>query len=231
MRQTARFAILATVFAVSLLTIARADTLFTVTLNTSGLAGLPSAGPFELAFQLTDGGGLGDGNNTATLSNFEFGAGGSAAACPAGCTVFGGASGSAGSSIVLSDTGFFNALVEGFTPGSSLSFLADLTTNVDAGGVPDAFAFSILDGSGFSIPTLDPSGADTFVMVRLDSAHPTILTYGSDPTRPTGSGVTVSLGAPVIGTPASTVPEPNSFLWMGFGLASLALLARREARP
>ncbi|HEY6358872.1 MAG TPA: hypothetical protein VIX35_11540, partial [Vicinamibacterales bacterium] len=57
----------------------------------------------------------------------------------------------------------FHAFVEFFTPGSSLSFQLDLTTNVDTGGTPDAFAVSILDSSGASIPTLDPSGADTLL--------------------------------------------------------------------
>src|SRR5215469_10062806 len=106
---------------------ARGDAIFTVTLNTAPLTTVPgsSAGPFGMAFQLTDGSGT--------------------AACPAGCTVFGGASGSAVSSIMLTDSSFFSALVETFIPGSTLSFQVDLTTNVDS-GAPDLFAFSLLDG-------------------------------------------------------------------------------------
>lgn len=213
------------------LTPARADDIFTVTLNTAALAVAPgsSAGPFELAFQLTDGAGLGDANNTATLSDFQFGAGGSAGVCPAACTAFGGAIGNAGSSLVLTDNSFFNALLQGFTPGSSLSFQVDLTTNADAGGTPDLFAFSLLDGSGFSIPTLDPSGGDTLVSVTLDSANPVVFSFGSDSSRLTGAGIALSLASPVIGAPASSsVPEPNSLLWIGVGLAALILAPRKK---
>lgn len=210
---------------------AQADTVFTVTLNTAPLVGSPgsSAGPFSLAFQLTDGSGLGDANNTATISDFQFGSVGSAGACPAACTVFGGASGDIGSTVVLTDSGFFNALLEGFTPGDSLSFLVDLTTNLDSGSVPDAFAFSILDGSGFSVPTLDPSGADTLLTVNLDSANPGILTYATDASRLT-NGVSLSIGAPLVGPPVSSVPEPNSLLLMGAGIAGLALTVRKRSR-
>jgi hypothetical protein len=213
---------------------ARADTIFTVTLNTASLAGSPgsSAGPFDLAFQLTDGSGLGDTNNTATLRNFQFG-GGSAGACPANCVGFGGASGSAASSIVLTDTTFFNALVEGFTPGSTLSFLVDLTTNVDSGGTPDTFAFSLLDSSGFSIPTLDSSGADSLLTVTLDSAKPAILAYGSDVSRLTngGSGVALSLAAPTIGSPGGpSVPEPGTLLLVTIGFAGLILAQRKPLK-
>lgn len=210
----------------------RADTIFTVTMNTAPLAVAPgsAAGPFSMFFQLTDGSGLNDANNTATLSNFQFG-GGSVGACPANCITSGGASGSAASSIVLTDTTFFSALDQGFTPGSSLSFQVDLTTNVDSGGTPDLFSFSLLDNSGFSLPTLDPTGADTLLTVNVDSSNPAILTYGSDAARSTSGGVTVSLAAPVLGTPGSqTVPEPDSLLWIGGGLAGLVFVPRRKTR-
>jgi hypothetical protein len=45
-----------------------------VTVATSPLIGHP-AGPFSLDFQLTDGSGLGDANNTATISNLSYGGG------------------------------------------------------------------------------------------------------------------------------------------------------------
>ena len=45
-----------------------------VSLGTSALIGHP-AGPFSLDFQLLDGAGTNDGNNTATLSQFVFGGG------------------------------------------------------------------------------------------------------------------------------------------------------------
>ncbi len=233
MRKTIRFAILTVLLTAAALTPASADTIFTVTLDTTTLTVPPgsTAGPFSLAFQLTDGSGLGDANNTATVSGFQFG-GGSASACPAGCSAIGGAGGDAGSSIVLNDSSFFNSFVEAFTPGTSLSFHVDLTTSVDPGGTPDAFAFSLLDGGGFPIPTLDPSGADTLLNVNLDSTHPRILAYATDVSRLTGggSGVAISIPAPEIGAPSSAVPEPNALLSIAISVAGLALIVRKRSR-
>jgi hypothetical protein len=203
---------------------ARAGEIFTVTLDTNPLTLSPAAdaGPFSIAFQLTDGSGTNDGNNTATLSNFDFG-GGSASGTP---TLYGvGTSGDLGSTVTLTDNDFFNAFVQGFIPGSSLSFLAGLTTNVDAGGTPDAFAFSILDSSGSSIPTVDP--ADTLLTVNIDSASPTILTYATDPNQGTASGdVSITMGAPVTNL-LTPVPEPTLPLLMCVGLFGVCFAAWR----
>ena len=231
MTKTTAYALSAALLLSAALAPARADEIFTITLNTVPLTTAPgsAAGPFSLAFQLTDGSGAGDANNTATLSNFQFG-GGSATACSTGCS-FGGASGSASSSIVLTDNSFFNALMQGFTPGNSLSFQVDLTTNVDPGLTPDAFAFSLLDSGGLSIPTSDPGGSDALLVVNLDSAQPAVLTFASDPARLTSSGIAVSLTAPVIGRPGgSSVPEPGGLLWIGAGLAALVLASRNCLR-
>ena len=156
----------------------KADEVFTVDLNTSPLTMSPglSAGPFSLAIQLVQG--SQPNNNKATISAFNFGTGGSAGSgCPGVLSpcAFGGASGDISSAILLNTSEFFNGSVEFFTPGSSLSFQVDLNTNVDFGGVPDAFAFSILDSSGLSIPTQDASTADTLLTVNIDSGSPAIL--------------------------------------------------------
>src|SRR4051812_19466391 len=76
---------------------ARADIIFNVSMNTAPLIGHP-AGPFSIDFQLNNGSGpLAD--NTATISNFNFGGG-----APAGTpTLIGGASGNLSSSVRLTD--------------------------------------------------------------------------------------------------------------------------------
>jgi PEP-CTERM motif-containing protein len=218
----ARWFVMAAVF--SLAAAGRAfATPFSVTLDTSALAAAPGIldGPFSLFFQLTDGSGTNDGNNTATLSDFTFG-GGSATT---GAAVFGGASGDLDGGIVLTDSSFLNFAAQGFTPGGSLSFLLDMSTNVDAGGVPDVFAFSILDSSGALIPTLDPTFADTLLTVNIDSQNPTFLTYAADLDR-----TDIALAAPQVEPVQSEVPEPASLLLMGTGFLTLTVSRMRRSR-
>jgi hypothetical protein len=211
---------------------AHAGLIFEVTLNTTPLTTASAAAPFSLAFQLVQG--SQPNNNTATISDFLYGVGGSAGSgCPAVLSpcIFGGASGDISSSVTLNTSSAFNALVETFTPGSSLSFLVDLTTNVDAGGTPDAFAFSILDSGGGSIPTLDPSGADTLLTINIDSASPAILTYATDPIRNTlgGTGPSITMDAPTV----NSVPEPGTLVLLATGIfwgGVLQILAGRLRR-
>src|SRR5579864_8228359 len=91
-------------------------TTLNITLDTTPLTLPPgsSTAPFSVFFQLTDGSGTNDGNNTVTLTNFAFGGG---SATP-GTTLFGGAVGDLGSSVVLTDNSFLNSFTQGFTPGS-----------------------------------------------------------------------------------------------------------------
>jgi hypothetical protein len=132
--------------------------------------------------------------------------------------------------VTLTDTSFFNAFQQGFafpsglTPASrSLSFLVNMTTNVDPGGVPDAFAFSILDGNGFPIPTLDPFLADTLLTVNLDSAHPLPAVYGTDSDR-----TRLGVSAPSIAA-ITVVPEPGTLWLVGGGVLALVRRARHRS--
>src|SRR4051794_1059710 len=68
---------------------ARSAGIYDISLNTASLIG-HIAGPFSLDFQLIDGAGTGDANNTAQLTDFSFNTG-SAAGLP---VLLGGASGS-----------------------------------------------------------------------------------------------------------------------------------------
>jgi hypothetical protein len=191
---------------------ARADIISLFTLDTTPLAADPAA-PFSLDFQLNDGSGTGDGDNTAVLSGFRFGSGGG----PAGsASLVGGASGDPGSSVTLTDTGFLNEFTQSFTPGATLQFLLNLSTNVDNGGFPDQFTFAILDSSGAQLPTL--SFFDVFVEIDIDSADPTIQAFASDPSRSTVAGeAPIDLAAPTF-TSMTSVPEPGATLLVLAGL-------------
>lgn len=207
---------------------AHADLVFTVALNTMPLTVPPgsTAGPFSLAFALIQG--SQPDNNSVTLNNFAFGVGGSAgSSCAFPPCTSGGASGDITSTVNLEATSFFNSFVESFNPGTDLTFNVDLTTNVDSGGTPDTFAFSILDGGGASIPTLDPSFADTLLTVNIDSASPAMLTYATDSSQPVNNGVFITMDAPTVTLVSTSVPEPSTSVVLGGLLAVLAALIRR----
>ena len=199
------------------------NVVYDVSMVTSPLIG-DIAGPFSLAFEFTDGSGTGDGNNTALLSNFQFGSGGSASGAP---TLFGGATGDTSSGITLIDNSFFNALVQPFNPGSSLSFVLNTTTNVDVGDTPDEFSFFILDNTGSPIPTVGLVGA--FLVLDITSSSPTPQSFASDPTQaPAGGGDGITIAAP---QDTSAIPEPGTFALLGSGCgAGLFFLTKRKRR-
>lgn len=191
-----------------------ADPVFNVSMNTAALVGDPAA-PFFLEFQFNDGSGTNDGNNTVVMDQFALGAGGGAVGLP---STIGGVTGDLSSSVTLTDSDFFNQFIQEFTPGDLLSFRLKLPTNVDAGGVPDEFSFSILDSGFTEIPTL--GFFDVFLLADIDSNHPVPSGFASDSSRNTAAGgAPVDLDAPLI-REVTEVPEPA-----GAGLAALSLLA------
>jgi hypothetical protein len=195
---------------------AQAQIMFHVSLDTSSLTTL--AGPFSLDYQLNDGSGTNDANNTAILSNFAFGTGGSTLGTP---TLAGGATGDLNTSVTLTDSDFLNEFTQDFAPGSLLQYDVNLTTNVDTGGSPDAFSFAIFQ-NGVEIPTTDPGNA--FLSINLDSATPTIQTFASDTTQ-----TSILLGPAVVTFPAQTTPEPGALaLLMGTAVLGTNLLVRRR---
>jgi hypothetical protein len=209
---------------------------FIVTIDTTELAmqKTPPA-PFALEFQFNDGNGTV--NNTATLSNFNLGAGGAVVGTPTyNCTSGSGAASCSGVSgdlfgtVTLRDSDdFFNEFIQEFTPSATdpLSFQLDLTTNVEL-GMPDAFSLAIFDSSGTGIPT---SFFDVFVQIDL-TAPLTINLYASDPTQsPPGCPTcpAINIPEPTIQQAASPVPEPRTILLMTTGTVSL-FIARRRGR-
>jgi hypothetical protein len=175
-----------------------------VDINTASLVGNAS-GPFSLDFQLNDGSGLGDANNTATINNFTFGTGSATATA----NLAGGASGNLSSGVTLTDTTPFNEFYQTFNAGNELTFNVSLTLNSDAGPTPDSFAFAILDNNLYNLPTTGIG--DTYLMVNLGPT-PSVTTGLS-----TSPAVTVSVAA---------VPEPGSLAWVSLGLMVFGLWRR-----
>jgi hypothetical protein len=126
----------------------------------------------------------------------------------------GGVSGDLSSGVSITDSSFTNVFAQFFTAGSTLSFALDLTTNVDAGPTPDQFGFAILDPSGNPIPTSDPTGDDSLMIINIDSSSPSIVSY-SDLLTVTPSGTVAT-------------PEPSTTLVLGAGMFVLALFFRRR---
>jgi len=198
--------------------------IYNVTLDTSPLVGHP-AGPFEVLLAFTDGSGIGDANNTVTLSGLDFG-GGSALGSP---IVFGGASGSLETGISITDTSVISFFEEGFNPGLQLSFSLGLTLNDDAGGTPDRLTFFVLDSLGVPLPTLAPAG-DYFFGVDLGSSGPVFDAWATDPTRSPSVGGPVTIPAPIVTT---AVPEPSTIWLLGavmIGLPGVRYFSRRTQR-
>jgi hypothetical protein len=199
-----------------------ASIMYDVSIDSSELIG-HFAGPFAINFQLNDGSGTGDANNTAVLSNFRFGTG-SASGLP---SLAGGTSGSLASTVTITDSAFFNAFTQTFIPGSSLMFHLSLTTNIDAGPTPDQFSMAILDGSGFEIPTqgLGSVGSDVLLLIDINSANPVVQRFAADPSRsPLAGGPAIHFAEPALTT--SAIPEPATWTIMAVGIAALVLRRR-----
>jgi hypothetical protein len=191
---------------------AQADS-FNVSLDTSSLSGTQ-----VLAFLLTDGDGVVD--NSATLSGFAFG-GGAAQGTPdyLGST---GVSGDLTSGIAMDDTSLSTAIfTQDFTPGSSLSFLLNITDNF-AGGTPDTFAMEICNSTLTLCYSDDTSTGAMLVLNLLGgplAPSDFILNGASDQNLP----------APVVTEGSSgNAPEPSSLLLLAAALLSLRMARHRR---
>lgn len=210
--------ILTIVFATRLLL---ADVIDQVTLNTAPLIG-NSSGPFTLDFQLVEGNGIGDSNNTVTLSDFSFG-GGSVTTPPSSST--GGVKVASSPFIItLKETSFYDDVEFLFTPEGTLSFEVDATTNIDT-VAPDTFTFALFNNSLSPIPTTNPNGFDSFWELDLPT------TGGGTQTISSGTDTTqtsINIAAPAVMPQVSTVPEPSSFVLLATAMLAGIFLQRRH---
>lgn len=192
---------------------------YAVTLDTTSLTTNANyTGPFVLDFQFIDGdGSLGSPNvnNTVTVTGFS------------------GGSNFSQTNFVLSDgdpaaTPATGIMQIAFQPGSTLNFLATLTTNQDA-MQPDAFSVGILQKYGSpnaaDIATQDSSGNDAFGSFAT-------FTESSDSSNPTALNIATFDNAAGDFTPTVTpAPEPaGAVTWLVGVFAMGTLLATRRPR-
>jgi hypothetical protein len=202
-------------------TSAQAQIAYRFTVDTTPLIG-HSAAPFYLDFQLTDGSGLGDGNNTAWLSNFNF-YGGAPTGTAAGAGSF---TGNLFSTLSLRDRSFFNEFYQAFTPGTSLQFDLNLTARVDSGLFPDTFAFAILDSTLSNLPTRS-GGSDVFASIDITGSSAVVHTFASDGSiSPIAGGPPITILAPT----ATAIPEPSLYGCVAAIALVLTAVVRRRSR-
>jgi len=175
-------------------------TVLKVDIDTSSLAGTTG----QLAFDLSDGDSMA--NNSVTITAFNTdGALGAA-------TTSGGVTGALPGAVTLTDTDFFNELLQPITFVDSIRFTLTLTDNYDPNGsFPDQFALFLVDfSSPIPQPLFGTSGSGALFAIDL--------------------GVTGGLQIyQATATPAATwtvtnaaIPEPGVLLLFGSGLLGLA---------
>jgi hypothetical protein len=185
--------------------LAMADS-FEVNINTTPLKGVAG----YLAFDFI--GGTPIENNTVTISSFT------SDATLGALTPTGGATGSIFPGPgTLNDSQFFNELLQAVTFGTTVSFTLDLATSVSSGGIPDAFAFYLLDSTQNPFTTSDPTGADSLFAINITGP-------GLTPDVYTSSSATATIAPGGV----TAIPEPSSLLLI-VGVSSLALICRRRS--
>jgi hypothetical protein len=230
MRKLHRFVLagLAVLASTCFLPSVRADYIIAVSIDTSKLSSDANlTGPFGIDFELTSG--SKDSGNTATIGGFNFGGGSSSGPSD---SLGGIESGSVSSTVTLgvnNTTTPFSDFNQGFTPGSTLSFQVDLTTNTPASSLdtPDTFTIYLLSSyspnGGTPIPTTDSINY-TLLTGAITSSTPSIVTYGgTNPNDP------ITTDAAVVDAVAT--PEPGTLVLslLAFGsLAGAAAVGKRR---
>ena len=176
-----------------------------ITVNTQLLAGSSA----QLAFDLIDGGAPA---NSVSISGFATNGTLGAA------STSGGASGSLGTTVSLTDSSFFNEYLQNIVLGTTLSFIYNTSDlGPAAGSLPDGFSFFLLNPAGLPlVSTTDPTGSDALFLYNIGS--------------PLGLSVYQSASVIVTAGPVTNgVPEPGSLLLVVSALLLLAVAGRFAA--
>lgn len=178
-----------------------------VTADTSALSGTSAS----LSWDLTDG----DPAASTTAIITGFSTNGSFDASQATST--GGVSGSLPGPVTITDTDFFNSLLQPLTLGTSVSFALDMTTAASGQGVPDALAFFLLTADGLASLVATDLLGDALVTLEADGTAGGHLGVAGE-TEPV---------VPVSATRTTAVPAPGALLLLAAALLPALLAARR----
>lgn len=178
-----------------------------VTVDTSAFNGTPAS----LGWDLIDG----DPGASTTAIITGFSTNGSFDAGQA--TSVGGVSGSLPGPVTITDTDFFNSLLQPVTLGTALSFTLDMTTAASGQGVPDALAFLLLTADGLTSLVATDLLGDALLTLDADGT-PGGLLLVAEVTEPS---------VPVEATRTTAVPAPAPLLLLAAALLPTLLVARR----
>jgi hypothetical protein len=172
-----------------------------ITLDTSALSG----SNVQLAFDLIDGDGVR--NNDVVISAFAIDG---ILGVP---TISGGVSGTLPGLVKISDTEFFNELLQESKLGSHLSFVVDSTNNFAGGPIPDGFSVLIIDHNGSSSLVTTSLLGDAIVAADLNGfGQVTII-------QATTTSPVIEISQQIAG-----VPEPGPLCQFALGFVVLLLL-------
>jgi hypothetical protein len=192
---------------------ARADfVIYDVSVDTAALSGQGG----NLDFQLNPGG-LGAAAANATVTSFQSIGG----ILSPSSIVTGNASGSLPGTLMLDNGTAFNDIFQGFTYGSSFSFVLTLSGPAigSSGGVfGSSFALSLYDAAGVTpLLTTDPNGSVLTINLNTNGTT-SVETFPQSPTNSTP----VATATPAV----SAVPEPPAIVLLAAGLLAWLTASR-----